>query len=78
MGGIALAATFAASAAAETRYDRKLEEAVMGIVAGKIGEIVAALPTNRRRNSSCAISCRRRPFPLTGRARRCPATATKV
>ncbi|MER8865518.1 hypothetical protein NKI19_17635 [Mesorhizobium sp. M0751] len=39
LGGIALTATFAASAAAETRYDRKLEEAVMGIVAGKIGEI---------------------------------------
>ncbi|MER8974344.1 MULTISPECIES: hypothetical protein [unclassified Mesorhizobium] len=39
LGGIALAAIFAASAGAETRYDRKLEEAVMGIVAGKIGEI---------------------------------------
>ncbi|MER8384689.1 hypothetical protein NKJ46_01570 [Mesorhizobium sp. M0166] len=39
LGGIALMAIFAASAAAETRYDRKLEKAVMGIVAGKIGEI---------------------------------------
>ncbi|MER9018842.1 hypothetical protein [Mesorhizobium sp. M0898] len=39
LGSIALAAIFAASAGAETRYDRKLEEAVMGIVAGKIGEI---------------------------------------
>ncbi|MER9666938.1 hypothetical protein [Mesorhizobium sp. M0185] len=39
LGGIALAAIFAASAGAETRCDRKLEEAVMGIVAGKIGEI---------------------------------------
>lgn len=39
LGGIALAAIFVLSATAETRYDRKLEEAVMGIVAGKIGEI---------------------------------------
>ncbi|MER9235221.1 hypothetical protein NKI56_24560 [Mesorhizobium sp. M0622] len=39
LGGIALTAIFAASATAETRYDRKLEQAVMGIVAGKIGEI---------------------------------------
>ncbi|MER8635810.1 hypothetical protein [Mesorhizobium sp. M1365] len=39
LGGIALAAIFVVSAGAETRYDRKLEKAVMGIVAGKIGEI---------------------------------------
>ncbi|MES0209618.1 hypothetical protein NKJ93_11045 [Mesorhizobium sp. M0028] len=39
LGGIALTAIFAASAVAETRYDRKLEEAVMGVVAGKIGQI---------------------------------------
>ncbi|WP_292657444.1 hypothetical protein [Mesorhizobium sp.] len=32
MGGIALTAIFAASAAAETRYDCKLEKAVMGVV----------------------------------------------
>jgi hypothetical protein len=37
--GVALSAAIAAPAMAETRYDRNLEKAVMGIVAGKIGDI---------------------------------------
>jgi hypothetical protein len=37
--GVALSATIAAPAMAETRYDRNLEKAVMGIVASKIGDI---------------------------------------
>jgi len=37
--GVALLAAIAAPAMAETRYDRNLEKAVMGIVAGKIGDI---------------------------------------
>lgn len=37
--GVAISAVFAAPAMAETRYDRNLEKAVMGIVAGKIGDI---------------------------------------
>ena len=37
--GGALLAVVAAPAMAETPYDRNLEKAVMGIVAGKIGEI---------------------------------------
>ncbi|QKC84909.1 hypothetical protein [Mesorhizobium sp. NZP2077] len=36
--GVALLATIAASAA-ETRYDRNLEKAAVGIVAGKMGDI---------------------------------------
>ncbi|MER9299475.1 hypothetical protein NKI38_23685 [Mesorhizobium sp. M0621] len=37
--GVALCAAIAAPAAAETRYDRSLEKAAMGIVAGKMGDI---------------------------------------
>ncbi|TGQ35709.1 MULTISPECIES: hypothetical protein [unclassified Mesorhizobium] len=37
--GVALAAAIVAPAAAETRYDRNLEKAVMGIVAGRMGDI---------------------------------------
>ena len=37
--GAALSATIAASAAAETRYDRNLEKAAVGIVASKMGDI---------------------------------------
>ena len=37
--GVALLAVIAAPAVAETPYDRKLEKAVMGIVAGKMGDI---------------------------------------
>lgn len=36
---VTLLAVIAMPAAAETSYDRNLEKAVMGIVAGKIGEI---------------------------------------
>ncbi|MBZ9860504.1 hypothetical protein [Mesorhizobium sp. CA12] len=37
--GVALLAAVTASAAAETRYDRNLEKAVLDIVAGKMGNI---------------------------------------
>ena len=37
--GAALLAVIAAPAVAETRYDRKLEQAVVEIVAGKMGNI---------------------------------------
>ena len=37
--GVAFLATIAAPAVAETRYDRKLEQAVAEIVAGKMGNI---------------------------------------
>ena len=37
--GVALLAIIAAPAMAETRYDRKLEQAVAEIVAGKMGNI---------------------------------------
>ena len=37
--GVALLAVIVAPAAAETRYDRNLEKAAMGIVAGKMGDI---------------------------------------
>jgi len=37
--GAALFGVLASSAAAETQYDRKLEQAAMNIVAGKIGDI---------------------------------------
>ncbi|WP_027164650.1 hypothetical protein [Mesorhizobium sp. WSM3224] len=37
--GVALLAAMAAPAAAETRYDRNLEKAVLDIVAGKMGNI---------------------------------------
>lgn len=37
--GVALSAAIAAPAAAETRYDRNLEKAAMGIVAAKMGDI---------------------------------------
>jgi hypothetical protein len=37
--GVALLAILATPAGAQTRYDRNLEKAVMGIVASKIGEI---------------------------------------
>jgi hypothetical protein len=37
--GAALFGLLASSAAAETQYDRKLEQAAMNIVAGKIGAI---------------------------------------
>ncbi|MER8749789.1 hypothetical protein NKH57_11000 [Mesorhizobium sp. M1050] len=37
--GVALCAVIVAPAAAETRYDRNLEKAAMGIVAGKMGDI---------------------------------------
>jgi hypothetical protein len=37
--GLALLVVIATPAGAETPYDRNLEKAVMGIVAGKIGEI---------------------------------------
>ncbi len=37
--GVAFLATIAAPAMAETRYDRKLEQAVVEIVAGKMGDI---------------------------------------
>ena len=39
LGGVALLAIIAAPAMAETRYDRKLEQAVVEIVAGKMGNI---------------------------------------
>jgi hypothetical protein len=39
LSGVALWAIIAAPAMAETRYDRKLEQAVAGIVAGKMGDI---------------------------------------
>jgi hypothetical protein len=37
--GVAFLAVIAAPAVAETRYDRKLEQAVVEIVAGKMGNI---------------------------------------
>lgn len=37
--GVGLLAVIAAPAIAETRYDRKLEKAVVEIVAGKMGDI---------------------------------------
>jgi hypothetical protein len=37
--GAALFGLLASSAAAETQYDRKLEQAAMNIVAGKMGDI---------------------------------------
>ena len=37
--GVAFLAVIAAPAVAETRYDRKLEQAVVEIVAGKMGDI---------------------------------------
>ncbi|MER9953117.1 hypothetical protein [Mesorhizobium sp. M0047] len=37
--GVALCTLIVAPAAAETRYDRSLEKAAMGIVAGKMGDI---------------------------------------
>ena len=37
--GVALLTVIVAPAAAETRYDRNLEKAAMGIVAGKMGDI---------------------------------------
>ncbi|MDF3153439.1 hypothetical protein P3C58_15790 [Mesorhizobium sp. XAP10] len=37
--GAALCAVIVAPATAETRYDRSLEKAAMGIVAGKMGDI---------------------------------------
>ena len=37
--GVALCAVIVAPAAAETRYDRSLEKAAMGIIAGKMGDI---------------------------------------
>ncbi|BCG74633.1 hypothetical protein MesoLj113a_57910 [Mesorhizobium sp. 113-1-2] len=37
--GVALSAIIIAPAAAETRYDRNLEKAALGIVAGKMGNI---------------------------------------
>jgi hypothetical protein len=37
--GAALCAVIVAPATSETRYDRSLEKAVMGIVAGKMGDI---------------------------------------
>ncbi|ESX84233.1 hypothetical protein [Mesorhizobium sp. LSHC412B00] len=40
--GAALLAVIAAPAMAETRYDRKLEQAVAGIVARKMGDIRGA------------------------------------
>ncbi|MES0031034.1 hypothetical protein [Mesorhizobium sp. M0040] len=78
LGGIALAAIFVLSATAET-YDRKLEEAVMGVVAGKIGEIrggfsykqapqFVVVPDTLPKASSSADR----------RAHRCPATAATV
>ena len=37
--GVALSAVIVAPAATETRYDRSLEKAAMGIIAGKMGDI---------------------------------------
>lgn len=37
--GVTLCTVIVAPAAAETRYDRSLEKAAMGIVAGKMGDI---------------------------------------
>ena len=37
--GVALSAAIAAPAGAETRYDRNLEKAALGIVASKMGDI---------------------------------------
>ena len=37
--GVALSAAIAAPATAETRYDRNLEKAALGIVASKMGDI---------------------------------------
>ena len=37
--GVALVATIVAPVAAETRYDRNLEKAALGIVASKMGDI---------------------------------------
>ncbi|RUX97410.1 hypothetical protein [Mesorhizobium sp. M7D.F.Ca.US.004.01.2.1] len=37
--GVALCAVLVAPAVAETRYDRSLEKAAVGIVAGKMGDI---------------------------------------
>ncbi|TIN21506.1 MAG: hypothetical protein E5Y31_20890 [Mesorhizobium sp.] len=37
--GVVLCAVIVAPAAAETRYDRSLEKAAMGIIAGKMGDI---------------------------------------
>ncbi|RWM10816.1 hypothetical protein [Mesorhizobium sp.] len=39
LSGMALAMAMTAPAAAETRYDRNLEKAVVEIVAGKMGDI---------------------------------------
>lgn len=39
LSGMALVTTLAAPVAAETRYDRNLEKAVMDIVASKMGSI---------------------------------------
>jgi hypothetical protein len=41
--GAALSAAIVAPAAAETRYDRNLEKAAVGIVAGKMGDIRGGL-----------------------------------
>ncbi|UVK44325.1 hypothetical protein BPNPMPFG_006237 [Mesorhizobium sp. AR07] len=40
--GVALSAVIVAAAAAETRYDRSLEKAAMGIIAGKMGDLRGA------------------------------------
>jgi hypothetical protein len=45
LAGCALA-MLATTASAESRYDRKLEQAVMDIVAGKMGEIRGGLAFN--------------------------------
>lgn len=45
LAGFALA-MLATTASAESRYDRRLEQAVMDIVAGKIGEIRGGLAFN--------------------------------
>ncbi|MDX8438048.1 hypothetical protein [Mesorhizobium australafricanum] len=46
--GMALLAAMAAPAAAETRYDRNLEKAVLDIVAGKMGNIRGAFSYKQR------------------------------
>ena len=48
LAGCALA-LLATAASAESRYDRKLEQAVMDIVAGKIGDIRGGLAFNALR-----------------------------
>jgi hypothetical protein len=51
LAGAMLLAALAVPAAAETRYDVKLEQAVMDIVAGKMGDIRGTISYQRKLES---------------------------